>query len=162
MSQWTHVNASVRLDAIRMLPGALGANAISNLGLMFHDYLDEDIASGEVNVWNPYVKYLKKNTTSQHEKCDVPCGSEGSLFYHVVENPSQSSISAYTLTIWGDLRDYDDAEEICQYIYNITKDKMVRSGILEIHVEYREVSVYRYVDDEKNWVLVDTPQTTIE
>ncbi|WP_269581878.1 hypothetical protein [Roseibium sp. Sym1] len=82
-------------------------------------------------------------------KCDVPCGSEGSLMTHLWENPQEHQLAAYTVTIWGDLRDYDDVEEIAAYLQRVTDGKMVRNGVATVEVEGRQPTILIY--RENGW-----------
>lgn len=127
MSQWTHINASIRFD------GIIGfGTAEPDLGITC-SYEDEE------EQWN---------------KCDVPCGSEGSMQYMVWKNPSQSSLAFRTVVFWGDLRSYSNVEEILTYFNRITEGQMIRSGILEIDVEFKDTLAYQYVN--KVWELINT------
>ena len=117
MSQWTHVNGIIRIDAIRMLRPKK-----PNIGIP--------------SFWQ-----------DEHQAKDIPCGSEGSLNAELWTNPSESALSAYTVSIFGDLRDYDDAEAIVSYLNQITDGCMVRSGICEIDVEYKFIYLYHYIND---------------
>lgn len=75
MSIWTHVVAAIRFDGISDMfpPPNLGNTA---------DY---------------------DSPQSDWDKCDVPCGSEGSLKTLLWTNPS-NSMARWTATIFGDLR----------------------------------------------------------
>ena len=124
MSQWTHVAAVIRFDALR-LPGMP----------------DMSPQLGTPARWDDGGSF---------DKCDMPCGSEGSLDYAVWENPHTNSISAYTVMIWGDLRDYQDVDEIAAYLDRITSGKMIRSGVAEIDVEFHDKIVLRHNCDHEN------------
>jgi len=80
----------------------------------------------------------------------IPSGSEGPLEYHY--NIVDTGMVLATLMIYGDLRDYEDIDEIMSWIKGITEDIIVRSGIMEIEVEYKKpiVLVYRGQD----WVKI--------
>jgi len=82
----------------------------------------------------------------------IPCGSEGSLEYKIVKTGTENSLACRAVIITGDLRDYDDANEILQYFDRITKGKMIRSGILEIDIEGQKLLIYRYSEDK--WISV--------
>lgn len=124
MSQWTHVAAMIRFDGLQGLskPPDLG-----NIALY-----DDDEAT-----W---------------DECDVPKGSEGSLQHDLLINPDQSCMAAYVGTIWGDLRDYEDVQEITDYLNRITKGHSIRQGVAHIAVEYRDVVILKYDDDTKRWI----------
>lgn len=40
------------------------------------------------------------------DACNIPMGSEGPLDFRVIENPEKDSLAAYTVVIFGDLRDF--------------------------------------------------------
>lgn len=109
MSQWTHVNASIRFDGV------------------------------------PSMNLPTESV--------LPCGSEGSIDYTIVGDPVENNMAAMVVVFWGDLRDYDDADEILKYFKSVTAGRMIRSGILEIDVEYKKTLVYRYDSDAEEWIL---------
>lgn len=125
MSQWTHMAATIRFDALRM-----AGMPAPNLG-------NTCTYESDQNAW---------------DLCNVPCGSEGSLQYHVWENPSPNDLAAYTAMIWGDLRDYGDVEEITEYLNQVTDGHMIRQGVAEIEVEGGEPVVLRHDRDQNAWV----------
>ena len=127
MSTWTHINGSIRIDGIPML--------------------QQEIATKE------NVQKIIGNTCSFEDdeivwdKCTVPCGSEGSLQYEVVK--AGDGLTLWTVCVFGDLRDYDDLEEVTGWFNKITKESglMIRSAILEIGVEGQDVIVLRHEED---------------
>lgn len=129
MSQWTHVCGCIRYDAIRMVG-------------MPYSTLD----SIKELVGNP-VSY--EDSEEKWDKCNVPCGREGSIQFVFWSNPSLSSLSAYTVAVFGDLRDFgkEDVPKIQEWFDKITTAKgvMVRNAIIEICVEYeKEPIILRY------------------
>ncbi len=129
MSQWTHVNASIRFDGLM----GMGLPTESDLGQMCK-WGDED--------------------TSHWETSKLPCGSEGSIEYTVVKTGGENSLACMAVIFTGDLRDYEDKEEILNYFTELCKGKMVRSGILEIDIEFQQTFVYRHDDEKDSWVEV--------
>jgi len=127
MSQWTHVNASIRFDGIM------------NMGLPTEKEL------GKVCRW-------EDEDTSHWDNADLPCGSEGSIDYKIIKNPDESCMAAMVVVFFGDLRDYDSADEILKYFERIVKGKMIRSGVIEIDVEFKDTLVYRYDSENNEWV----------
>jgi hypothetical protein len=123
MSQWTHVNASIRFDAI------------------FGQGLPTEKDLGKV-----------RGLEDDHETI-LPCGSEGSIDYKIIRSQEESSLAAMVVVFFGDLRDYNNADEILSYFNKITKNKMIRSGILEIDVERVGIQVYRYNSDIEEFVI---------
>lgn len=135
MSQWTHVNASIRFDAI------LGQG------------LPDEIELGRMCKW-------EDEDTSHWDSSLIPCGSEGSLEYSLVKTGSENSMACLAIIWTGDLRDYSDHNEIYKYFENVTKGKMIRSGLLEIHVESRETYIYQH-SYEHGWKLISCIETEI-
>lgn len=127
MSQWTHVNASIRFDGLL----GMGLPTKAELGEVCR-YEDEDISS-----WDDSI---------------LPCGSEGSIDYKIVRNPNTNSMAAMVVVFFGDLRDYSDSTGILEYFKRITEGKMIRSGILEIEVESSEPLLYRFDKEDREWV----------
>lgn len=84
----------------------------------------------------------------------LPEGSEGPLHTTIWTNPNESHMAAYTISIFGDLRDYDDSREIMHFFTEYCKGKMIRSGIVEIDIEYHETLVYRYDSESEVWTLI--------
>ncbi len=85
----------------------------------------------------------------------APTGSEGPLHIHLWANPSENSVAAYTATIWGDLRDYDDHGAIIAWLekHTATWEHGIRSGVVEIDVEGLPPIVAHCMDDGR-WVRV--------
>ncbi len=127
MSQWTHVNSSIRFD-----------------GTIHHDSFKPELGK-------PYLPYDDGDFESLDEPDGfIPTGSEGSLKFTVWETKSKSSSAGCTVNIFGDLRSYSNIEEILEYFKKITTGKMIRSGILEIDVEGNEAICFRYVNE--SWI----------
>lgn len=121
MSMWTHISGSIRIDDMSFLsPHRNTAETVKKvIGPMclFEDWNDEST---------------------------IPRGSEGSIEYDVWENPSDSAIARFTVSLWGDLRDFttDDVVEIEQWLdklyhsFNAEDNYMMfRDAVLKIEVE---------------------------
>lgn len=52
-------------------------------------------------------------------KDSLPYGSEGSLKFEVCESPEHSSIAAYVVSIFGDLRDFDSSSEVIDWFKGV-------------------------------------------
>ena len=106
MSVWTHVAGVIRVDSIR--------------GLMPAPKFD---------------KIFVKSLWGDNNISNMPTGSEGSLDYRVIENPEESSIAAYTVVIFGDLRDCDAdrTQDIKDWWERVLSEfDMVRQAVLQI------------------------------
>lgn len=132
MSQWTHICGCIRYDALRMT------------GIPFAT-IEE-------------IKKLIGNTVKfgdEKEKwdaCNVPCGSEGSIQFIFWSNPELSSLTAFTVAIFGDLRDFglEGISEIKDWFNRVIKAEglMVRSAILKIDVEGSESIILQNEEKE--------------
>ena len=57
-------------------------------------------------------------------------------------------MSAYTITIFGDLRDYDDPDAIISWFKDCCKDVWVRQAVITVETEGRKPIIYRYERDD--------------
>lgn len=92
MSCWTHVEAVFRIDDFAP----------------FNHKTDFDSVFGKECLWETgdFKDAIK------HPSKYLPMGSEGSLQKSVWTNPDHGSLAMYVVTVWGDLRDFDSADEI--------------------------------------------------
>lgn len=117
MSQWTHVNASIRYD--------------THIGIGLPDF-----------------------------GYNVPEGSEGPLTISIWQNPHRMMSASHTVSIFGDLRDYNDVEEILRYFTRITTENYdsmdskldVRSGTLEIIRDWIDTKLFRWDSEVNEWI----------
>ena len=126
MSVWTHVNGCVRIDGLPFpVPGMKTPEELL----------------GPMSVWDNW-----------NDDCRLPMGSEGSLRYHVWQ-ADDNSLAKYTVSIFGDLRDFDDLDTIERWIKDtfVGQDDplMIRNFIIEAHVEGGEGRIWRVVHDEE-------------
>jgi hypothetical protein len=110
MSIWTHVTGIARVDSFRILEDELDFSQIFEKELEFEDSNFDDAIN------NP-DKYL-------------PFGSEGSLKMTVWDNPDKFQMAAYTVSIFGDLRDYDEPEKIIEWFKNKCSKLLVRDAVI--------------------------------
>ena len=140
MSQWTHVSGNIRIDSLF---------GIDDLTLeILEEILGKVIDFEDEGEW----------------ETKLPLGSEGSIKYVIWENPRESALAHYSVSIFGDLRNYDDVNEIEKWFegvlfskYNIISRKtkkpfeahlIIRDAVLSIDVEYQDkvVLVYRHIE----------------
>ena len=86
MSMWTHVCGIVRIDCV-------------DVEIDFDKLFGLELKFGEI----PKDKFY------------MPVGSEGSLQKMVWENPNEHHAAKYTVSIWGDLRDYDNPYDVLEW-----------------------------------------------
>ena len=94
MSDWVHIAAVVRIDSWRM-NGEDEAEEIRN-------YFGKECLWGG-GAWDDY---------HDHPLDYLPMGSEGTLHISSWTNPNTSLVPAYTITIFGDLRDRSSGQAI--------------------------------------------------
>ena len=99
MSTWTHVAATVRIDDLRFSDDQTipDWDEIFGKECLFHSPSE---------VWDDCEKHPEKY---------LPCGSEGTLQKTAWINPDSHMVAAYTVTIFGDLRDYDSPDKIIEW-----------------------------------------------
>lgn len=113
MSTWAHVAGVIRVDDLRVIPTSVLADLKERLGPIKHYADDVD-----------------------EETVKLPLGSEGSLQYSIYENPDKSTMTAYVITIWGDLRDYEETDSIAEWLKTTfdPNTTWIRQGVMEMHV----------------------------
>ena len=121
MSNWTHVLASIRIDDLR-----------------WNDSVpDFDKLIGKECLWEDSPT---ENT--------LPLGSEGSLQKSVWINPRESDCAAYTVTIFGDLRDTDSAETYIEWFKGkcaeIEQNYVIRQAFITARNEQNGTLDWRY------------------
>ena len=114
MSNWTHVAAIARIDDLRF------DESIPDF---------EEIFGRTLNHKDPLSKWEEAR---EHPEKFLPMGSEGSLNMSVWVNPDESCVAAYTVSIFGDLRDHDSPQEIVDWFTNKIRDDnlMVRNACI--------------------------------
>ena len=111
MSSWTHIVGCIRVDGIPTM-----GNRTSDIS----------------KALGPMSTFEQSN-----DSCTLPCGSEGSLQYRVIEY--DSGLPWIAVPIWGDLRDYDDVEGITTWWKDtLQKFPMLRDAVLRVRVEGKE------------------------
>ena len=118
MSNWTHVAGVIRVDSFR--------DFVSE-NLDFDDRIGK-----ECHFTDPYEIWHEQE---KHPEKFLPMGSEGSLHKLVWENPKKNYTAAYTVTIFGDLRDHDDPQEIVDWFKNICSKLWVRNAVVTVDNE---------------------------
>lgn len=127
MSNWTHVAAIFRVDGFRRA------------------YNFTEIFGKELN-WNDSMD--KWRESEEHPEQFLPLGSEGSLEMSVWENPDSSCLAAYTVSIFGDLRDHDNIDEIINWFDEKCKGIWIRQAVITVENEMYGTSTktYKYED----------------
>ena len=113
MSQWTHIAGTIRIDCVD------------------HEEVKEQIHNVLGQTWQ-YGDNVDPDTEY------VPYGSEGSIQYTITENPDEYSITAFVVTFYGDLRDYDNDAKIIAWFEKVCDAFYIRQATITIDVEYQK------------------------
>ena len=131
MSIWTHVAAIIRIDTIKGL----------GIGPQNKEELEK--------VLGPVARF--NSSDEDWNSCTLPRGSEGSLEYVIWENEDEHCVSAFTVSVFGDLRDYDEIESIEKW-FNEFCGKFsgwIRQAVCLAEVEYGATKVFQYKEESK-------------
>ncbi len=126
MSQWTHVAGLIRIDSMMELIGP----GIDTTEALLRERLGY--------TWN-YDDIGNRVKDIHIDKSHVPSGSEGSIQYDIVKTRVKSaegmSLSWGYIVIHGDLRGFDNPNEIYEWLFNAL------DSINEDGIGFREVVV---------------------
>jgi hypothetical protein len=125
MSQWTHVAGIVRVDALQFLP----------LGSEGNPDLEQKL--GPMCLYN-----------SWDERSTLPRGSEGSLEY-AIHTADQNALAAYTVAIWGDLRDFNSIDAIEAWLNTTFGSLLIRNAVVQVEVEQGPTVVLAFDEEAK-------------
>ena len=136
MSVWTHAAGIMRIDEISVLSGKTAEDVKKIFGkeIGFGDHFPDDDS----------VETL-------------PMGSEGTLHIEVWENP-ENSTAAFTVSVFGDLRDFDDPRSITEWFRE--KTEQCRREFLDVRnaciTAYSECGSIR---SSSSWSYPETADT---
>lgn len=122
MSTWTHVAAIIRIDAAKGFFGPQNKEDIKEV-------------LGPVIDWDNW---------DERGNCTLPCGSEGSLKYDIWENKHDSSVAAFTVAVFGDLRDYYETDSIKKWFDFFCSKFLIRQAVCLAQTEGCEAKVFKY------------------
>lgn len=132
MSNWTHVAGIIRVNQIKW--DELDPN------LNFEKLIGKEVRfSDELDIWADAHKHPEKY---------LPMGSEGSLRMSVWTNPDIGHIARYTVSIFGDLRDYDTPETIIEWFKKKCENEglWVRNAVISAQCDLQEPLTWTYID----------------
>lgn len=136
MSNWTHVAGIIRIDAVR-----LEDETVEEATRMFENYFGKELRyHSEDELWYE---------ADEHPEKFLPFGSEGSLTMSVWVNPDLDSITSYTVSIFGDLRDHDDPDAIIEWFEGKCKSEYiyVRNACITVENDLHGSRFWNYTDD---------------
>ena len=127
MSNWTHVAAIFRIDDVRLDNTVPDWDKIFGEECLFEDSFD---------VWND---------AEENPENYLPMGSEGSLQKSVWINPCRCDLAAYTVSVFGDLRDHDSVDEIIDWFYKKCRQiRLIRQAVITVDNEHYGNRTERY------------------
>lgn len=133
MSKWTHVSGVIRID-----------------DFSFISRRKRNTSKTVEKIIGPMCLFEKWNNDSK-----LPTGSEGSIAYKVIQDKDESSLARFTVVFYGDLRDYDDLQEIKEWFIKLreeieaTDNEMIyRDAILKAWVESTDKPLIIKLNDE--------------
>lgn len=80
--------------------------------------------------------------------CTLPCGSEGSLKYDIWENKDDCSVAAFTVSVFGDLRDYEETDSIRKWFDSFCSKFLIRQAVCLAQTEGCEAKVFKHTTFE--------------
>lgn len=142
MSQWAHINGSIRLDGLVFDKEVLNKITPAIGQTCGHDSSDEQWKAAE--------------------DFGTPCGSEGSMQHKFVLYDTGNSLSLGQIMVWGDLRDKGEetAQEVFEWVKKIqTNLKKLglcfRNCTIEVEVERGTAKIIRQVfSPEKSYLTI--------
>lgn len=129
MSCWLHVAAVVRADEIVIEDNVLDFDNIFGKECLF---------DSSKELWDEAYDYPYRF---------LPMGSEGSLQKQVWVNPDKESLAAYSVMIFGDLRDRDDPETIIEWFKKCLDRLCVRQATITVDCSDKPTLSYVYKQD---------------
>ena len=135
MSCWTHVAGVMRIDSLRLDELEGSDNSVDFDKLIGKECLFDD----DDSVWKEQ---------EEHPENFLPMGSEGSLRKSVWINPDPSHVAAYTVSIFGDLRDHYSAQSIIDWFKKKCDQFWIRQAVITAY-SIDGVLTYRYEENKE-------------
>lgn len=134
MSVWCQVAGIIRVDDIRW--------SDSEPELDFDELIGKECIYGsDVSVWDEQEKYPEKY---------MPMGSEGSLQKSIWINPDKAYMDAYTVSIFGSLRDRREIDWIIEWFKKVCDKVCVRQATITVENSLGENATWIYVENEED------------
>ena len=111
------------------------------LMVFYHDYDFTKIFGKELNSNDSIDKWWE---SQEHPEQFLPLGSEGSLKMSIWENPDYFCVAAYTVSIFGDLRDHNSIDEIINWFDEKCKGIWIRQAVITVENEMYGTSTKTY------------------
>jgi hypothetical protein len=148
MSVWTHVAAVFRIDGVK--EGYLGGKFNGRHVIDWDKITGRAIYDGDWCSDDDYEQQcMRRDWDAYREHPDrfMPTGSEGSLQRLLWVNPKKYCAARYTVTVFGDLRDYEDHEAIKEWFYGVCDKCHIRQATCTCNVS-GPVYTWTYGEEE--------------
>lgn len=125
MSVWTHVAGIIRADGIQA----------------FDNYDWDDIVGKECSWGAPLDVWEDAENFPENY---MPMGSERSLTKVIWVNPNSSCFDAYTISVFGDLRDHTDVEGVINWFKSVCNKLSIRNAVIVVDNEVSGSTTYTH------------------
>jgi hypothetical protein len=88
--------------------------------------------------------------TFTHKEEYLPLGSEGSLRKSIWVNPDKNDMASYTVTVFGDLRDHHNPDEIIDWFKGVCSKFWVRNAIITVKNEWGGTKDWRFTKEDES------------
>lgn len=134
MSNWTHVAAIARIDAIR-----LDSEEMMDFDKIFGKSIPDDDSDGDFELeFSDIWKYAE-----EHPEEFMPFGSEGGL-KRVVHVNEPCHLAAYDVMIFGDLRDHHSPGAVIDWFRKACDKVWIRQACIDVINEWYGPMTWRY------------------
>ena len=139
MSVWMHVAAVFRIDGVRK--EYCGGIVNDRPSIDWDKVTGKVIYDGEWTTDDDYeLRRMEDDWAAyeKHPKRFVPTGSEGSLQRLLWINPKCYNAARYTVTVFGDLRDYEDFDKIKEWFESVCERCYIRQAVCQCDNGYEK------------------------
>lgn len=94
--------------------------------------------------WDNLFRSAHWREPTSFDKCNMPCGKEGSIQYSVKVNDDPNDTARYIVTFWGDLVEFGNENDVYNVYYwfqrVVKKLDLIRQGILLVSDSFNKNS----------------------
>lgn len=142
MSIWTHVCGNIRVNKLRLCREEYETNKQIEQEIQKHINEFTKILGEQIDYEDVLFDY--ENQTK------LPIGREGSIQYNIWTNPDPCYITAYNVAIFGDIRDYDNIQEIKGWFNDVCNQLDIRDAVLSVESTVMDKVIFSYIQNDEN------------